>query len=58
MKWIIITYVYSRFGKWYIWEYVTRTKLVLDSITVAVIKPEIEKKEKVEVIIIDSKYEQ
>lgn len=58
MKWIIITYVYRRFDKWYLWRYVTRTRLMINDITKDIFEREIQKeKEKVNVKIIDIEYE-
>lgn len=57
MKWIIIKYAYKRFWVWYLWTYVTRTKLILDELTLKVILPEIEKKEMVGVVILEANYE-
>lgn len=58
MRWIIVKYVYKRWGEWYFGRYVTRTKLELDEITMKTIKPEIQSKEKVsDVVIIEYEYE-
>ena len=58
MKGIIIKYLYKRYKKWYRWTYVTRTSLLLDNLTLNIIKPEIKKKEQgVEIMILYANYE-
>jgi len=57
MKWIIIKYAYKRFWEWYIGTYVTRTRLILDDLTLKTITPEIEKKEMTEIKILEANYE-
>lgn len=52
MKKYIFTYVYKRFWKWYIWEYITKTILPIWDITNSLIKLEIEEKEKTSYISI------